>query len=173
MGVPMRDWLIMVLLSLDVTGCAAASAELLCCCSSPSCSACCLPWSLMIEQRRTRSSYMYVYGRSGQTFLEDLTDRRAFTAGACRPTGRRQVATSTLSRLGGQGGGGRRVQRLEEHYLKRIRDTRPADDWQRRVQQRRDSTAQQTAHNAVRPRNAAQFRATPQASDGGWPILRT
>ena len=81
----MRDWLIMVLLSLDVTGCAAASAELLCCCSSPSCSACCLPWSLMIEQRRTRSSYMFIHvtsthvhvrvwqkleGRSGQTFLE-------------------------------------------------------------------------------------------------------
>eukprot|EP00966_Prymnesium_polylepis_P048038 1112479-Prymnesium_polylepis.1 len=60
MGVPMRDWLIMVLLSLDASGCAAASAELLCCCSSPSCvrpAAYHGPWSLMIEQRRTRSSY--------------------------------------------------------------------------------------------------------------------
>ena len=32
-------------------------------------------------------------GRSGQTFLEDPKDRRAFTAGAGRPAGWRQVAT--------------------------------------------------------------------------------
>ena len=44
----------------------------------------------------------------------------------------------------------------KSNYLKRIR----GDDSQRRVQQRRDSTAQQTAHNAARARNGAQFRAT-------------
>ena len=52
----------------------------------------------------------------------------------------------------------------KSNYLKRIRDSRPADDSQRRVQQRRDNTAQQAAHNAARARNGAQLRET-QASE--------
>eukprot|EP00966_Prymnesium_polylepis_P163827 3787214-Prymnesium_polylepis.1 len=66
----------MVLLSLDVSGCAAASAA--------------------VHRHRVRPAVYHgrswlssgtpvhrtsMYGRSGQSFLEDLTDRRAFTAG--------------------------------------------------------------------------------------------